>query len=225
MTVGNRSPKTELKDSPPDEWLKPFEGSYVTKQSESSPRRVSDKRKLPQSDLAPMANEALRYAHDIRKFEIDLYWKRSAYFQTVLGIILGALALTLKTNETAGVKSGWTIEVSVLQATILCLGSVLAFAWYAATRGGKYWQRNWESHVDVLEDKVTGPLYKTVYAHAEQGSSEFFKLLKEYPYSTSKINSFVALVFLTLFVSAQVLFLFSATREFTFYNLFRNPFF
>ena len=29
-------------------------------------------------------------------------------------------------------------------------------------RGSKYWQENWENHIELLEDKITGPLYKTV---------------------------------------------------------------
>lgn len=35
-------------------------------------------------------------------------------------------------------------------------------------KGGKQWQSNWEAHVDFLEDKVTGPLYKTVLRPKEK---------------------------------------------------------
>ena len=31
-------------------------------------------------DTGKRQKEAIKYAHDIRKFEIDLYWKRAAYF-------------------------------------------------------------------------------------------------------------------------------------------------
>lgn len=39
---------------------------------------------------------------------------------------------------------------------------MFSFAWFCVNRGSKYWQENWEKHVDLLEDKVTGPLYKVV---------------------------------------------------------------
>ena len=29
--------------------------------------------------------------------------------------------------------------------------------------GSKKWQENWEKHIDMLEDEVTGPIYKTVW--------------------------------------------------------------
>lgn len=215
---------TESTNNPPEAWTDSFSGEFVNK---STAKRINESLFPNETtkESVPKAAEALRYAHDIRKFEIDLYWKRSAYFQTVLGIILGALALTLKTTESAGTKASWLISVSILQATILCIGSTLAFAWYAATRGGKYWQRNWETHVDVLEDQITGPLYKTVYSHADQTSHTFLKLLNEYPYSTSKINSFVALIFLALFIAAHFLFFFSTPYEFTFPHFLLTHFF
>ena len=33
--------------------------------------------------------EALRYAHDIRKCEIELYWKRAPYFWTAIAVAFG----------------------------------------------------------------------------------------------------------------------------------------
>lgn len=217
LSVGHQNEdasKVELSANAPPDWLKSFNDVYVSKRALTEPPR----------DVVPMAIEALRYAHDIRKFEIDLYWKRSAYFQTVLGVILGALALTLKSSDPAGAKSSWVIDVSILQATILYLGSVLAFAWYAATRGGKYWQRNWETHVDVLEDRVTGPLYKTVYSHVTTGKSDLLNVLNEYPYSTSKLNSFVSLIFLALFLAGQFIFFFSSSAKCYCFDMSRTPF-
>jgi len=193
---------------PPTEWTVPFSGDYRTKttikRGPSTDTASAFDGPITESveERVPMAIEALRYAHDIRKFEIDLYWKRSVYFQTIIGIILAALALTLKTSDGA---SKWAVDLSVLQALITYLGAILAFAWYAATRGGKYWQRNWETHVDTLENLVTGPLYKTVYN--KKSGQNFLHIFKEYPYSTSKLNSFIAAVFVVLFCLIQVVFL------------------
>ncbi len=42
--------------------------------------------------------EALKHAHDIRKFEIDLYWRRAAYFWTFIAAAFGAFFLLEKTG-------------------------------------------------------------------------------------------------------------------------------
>lgn len=44
------------------------------------------------------------------------------------------------------------------------LGLFFCFSWYLASRGSKHWQENWENHIDMLEDDITGPLYKTYKA-------------------------------------------------------------
>jgi len=97
--------------------------------------------------------EALSQALDIRKFEIELYWKRATYFWTFIGATMaGFLAIQA---STASNKQDLAIILS-------CLGIVFSFGWLCVNRGSKYWQENWEKHVDMLEDNVTGPLYKVV---------------------------------------------------------------
>lgn len=97
---------------------------------------------------------ALEKALDIRKFEIELYWKRAAYFWTLIAaafagyfIILGAQHLNDK---------------KFLAFVVACVGFLFTFAWFQVNRGSKQWQENWENHVDILEDEITGPLYKTI---------------------------------------------------------------
>ncbi len=102
--------------------------------------------------------EALKQALDIRKFEIELYWKRATYFWTFIGATMaGFLAVQA---STAPNKQDLAIILS-------CLGIVFSFGWVCVNRGSKYWQENWEKHVDMLEDKVTGPLYKVVLSRNE----------------------------------------------------------
>ena len=94
---------------------------------------------------------ALMQALDIRKFEIELYWKRATYFWTFIGATMaGFLAIQASNSENKQ-------DLSVI---LSCLGVVFSFGWVCVNRGSKFWQENWEKHVDVLEDKVTGPLYK-----------------------------------------------------------------
>ena len=41
------------------------------------------------------------------------------------------------------------------------LGFFFSVGWIFALIGSKHWQENWENHIELLEDYVTGPLYKT----------------------------------------------------------------
>src|SRR5688572_33382321 len=87
---------------------------------------------LRQFDGAPVSNsrqaEALKVAHDIRKFEIELYWKRSAYFWT---FIAAALAGYFVLQEKAGQDA---VDAAYL---VTCLGFTFSLAWYFVNRGSK----------------------------------------------------------------------------------------
>ena len=108
------------------------------------------------SNVKTVSEKALEHALDIRKFEIELYWKRATYFWTFLGATLaGFLAVQANVNLEAVIKQ----DLSVI---IACLGIVFSFAWVCVNQGSKYWQVNWEKHVDALEDEHIGPLYKTI---------------------------------------------------------------
>src|SRR5690606_10914278 len=84
-----------------------------------------------------------------------------------------------------------------------CLGMVFSFAWVCVNRGSKFWQENWEKHVDVLEDKVTGPLYKIVMSrNAMNKLSEKAVHLITGPssISVSKVNQIISLYVFMLWV-------------------------
>jgi hypothetical protein len=96
--------------------------------------------------------EALKTALDVRKFEIDLYWKRAAYFWTfIAATFVGFGAAQQLADE------GARVDLSVVSS---CLGIIFSFSWFCINKGSKYWQMNWEKHVDMLEDEKVGPLYK-----------------------------------------------------------------
>lgn len=100
------------------------------------------------------AAKALEHALDIRKFEIELYWKRAAYFWTLIAAAFAGYVAILNAKELA--------DKEYLAYIVSCIGTLFTWAWFLVNRGSKYWQENWENHVDMLEDSVTGPLYKTV---------------------------------------------------------------
>lgn len=53
-------------------------------------------------------------------------------------------------------------------------------------KGSKFWQKNWETHVSLLEKTEIGPLYDTYLNPKKTGSR--LNPTKEYDYSVTKIN-------------------------------------
>ncbi len=106
---------------------------------------------------------ALERAHDIRKFEIDLYWKRANYFWLLQAAVFTAVGLTWKADiGTAGSGTGPAIA-PIVPIALAGLGVVSSCAGWRGSLASKFWQRNWEHHVDMLEGEFEGHLYKTVY--------------------------------------------------------------
>jgi len=140
--------------------------------------------------------KALAFAHDSRKFEIDLYWKRAAYFWTFCG------AAFVGYVTVAGSKDITAKGDALLLVT--CLGLVFSVAWWCVNRASKYWQLNWEYHVDMLEDEETGPIYKTVL----QEPPRFWSLTAAYPFSVSRINQllslYVSFIFAVLVINTSL---------------------
>jgi hypothetical protein len=124
--------------------------------------------------------EALKQAHEIRKFEIDLYWKRAAYFWTFIAAAFAGYVVVH--NDTQNFTAAYTIT---------CLGFMFSLAWYFVNRGSSAWQRNWEAHVDLLEDEVMGPLHKTVI---NRDNYEFRDFAGPYGFSPSRINQILSLI-------------------------------
>lgn len=111
-----------------------------------------------QDENSEKLKTAVSQVSDIRKFEIELYWKRAAYFWTLIAAAFAGYFLILSSKVS---------NHYFLSFIISCVGFVFTFAWFCANRGSKYWQENWEHHLDLLEDKITGPLYKTLLQRQE----------------------------------------------------------
>jgi hypothetical protein len=145
-----------------------------------------------EAEEKPWLSETHQLALDIRKFEIEHYWKRASYFWTLITAAFAGF-FALATNG----------KHPRLVFLVSCIGVILSLGWYLVNRGSKYWQENWERHVDVLEDEIVGPLYKTTIAREEY---RWLKFWQGYPYSVSKINQlislFVALVWIGLAVAS-----------------------
>jgi uncharacterized protein involved in tellurium resistance len=112
---------------------------------------------------------ALKRAYELRTFEIELYWKRATYFWGFQIAIFAAFGLIWKGNS----ASVW----GPITLALAGLGILTALANCLSARGSKFWQENWEKHIDMLEDDHEGSLYKTVWL--DEGRRG---------YSVSKIN-------------------------------------
>lgn len=120
-------------------------------------------------------------AYDIRKFEIELYWKRAGYFW---GFLVASFTAYFIVSDASKFQDSPQIEYLVL-----CIGFIFALSWYLVNRGSKYWQSNWEKIIDTIEDIVHSPLYRTNLTNSKKPSD----LISRYPYSVSRINIIVSL--------------------------------
>lgn len=149
--------------------------------------------KYPDDKKNPDLEKALDLALDIRKFEIDLYWKRATYFWTFIAAAFAGYALVYKSS---------IADNSWLLLLFSSLGFLFSVSWYLVNRGSKFWQNNWERHVDLLEDKVVGPLYKII---AENPNNKNI-LTSSAQFSVSKINQilsfYISLFWLLLMVKS-----------------------
>ena len=108
---------------------------------------------------------ALEKAHEIRQFEIRLYWQRSLFFWGFILTFFGAYMLLFSQEDL-------TFFVILALLIIAIIGLYASFAWYYVEVGSASWQKNWELHIDFLENHITGRLHKTVLGV----ESRFFSL-------------------------------------------------
>lgn len=134
-------------------------------------------RYLADFPMGEVRKEALKQALDIRKFEIDLYWKRATYFWAFIAASFAGYFALQKDADLASIY------------IVSCLGFLFSLAWYLVNRGSSAWQRNWECHVDLLEDEIMGPLYKTL---VNRDAYKWLHIVEPFSYSPSRINTLVA---------------------------------
>lgn len=120
--------------------------------------------------------DALNRAHEIRKFEIELYWRRASHFWVLQAAVFAAIGLVWNSAE--------SVTASPIPFALAALGVLTARAGYLSAKGSKFWQENWEFHIDMLENEFEGRLHKTVYVGSDGIS-----------YSVSGINQQLAYYF------------------------------
>lgn len=143
-----------------------------------------DKDQKTVKELKSLLKEALDVALDVRKFEIEMYWKRATYFWVFISVTFAAYFIVLSDSVLS--------EEPLYPVLVSLVGTVFSLAWYLVNRGSKYWQSNWEHHVDILENFQIGPLYKLTI----ENNNRFNSFLHSYPFSVSRINIAISLYIL-----------------------------
>ncbi|MBN3722628.1 RipA family octameric membrane protein [Burkholderia sp. Ac-20379] len=145
--------------------------------------------------------KAYEVALDIRKFEIELYWKRSASFWLFVAAI--ATAITLIASGKVDLNGLFSQEAQIVICTAISMaGCTVCFSWFLINKSSKFWQRNWEYQVDILEKNILGPLYRTVFSKINSG----------HMHSVTEINSEIPRYLGISFLTAAIVFLLSHPR-------------
>ncbi|MBE6355463.1 hypothetical protein [Treponema sp.] len=108
---------------------------------------------------------AYKEASDIRKFEIELFWKRAAFFWAfIVSIYTAYYHVLTKIYERKCENGTYYLHGKIPLIVLSGLGLFFCVSWLLSSRGSKHWQENWENHLMLLEDSITGPLHKTYEA-------------------------------------------------------------
>lgn len=92
--------------------------------------------------------DALVAAIDMYKFEMDMYWKRATYFSIFIGSIFLGFGTAIQLSSFF-----YAFGLSIF-------GFIISFIWYLANKGSKFWVRNWNIHVEQLEQLIGVKIFR-----------------------------------------------------------------
>lgn len=134
-------------------------------------------------------SERYKVINDTRKFEIELFWKRSLFFW---GFIASAFIML-------GVFSAPERNNANFKIAIAFFGLAGSIAWALVNRGSKYWQENWEQQLIDIEEHITGRLFTDKKPRVKKGM-----WLSSRRYSPSKLtialSDYVVVVWILIIV-------------------------
>lgn len=124
-----------------------------------------------------------------RKFAIEHYWNRANYFWLFVAAFFVAYVGTLPDSKVCcgGVSDSQMEFVNLL----VCVGGLFSsICWYIANRGSKYWQENWELHINTISKKLGKPIFQILM----NPKKHCYDVLSYYPYSFTRVNLFLNIV-------------------------------
>lgn len=114
--------------------------------------------------------------------QVNLYWKRTQYFWSLILITFSGYFVLI---EFGGSTSNTFLNLGTF--LIPLLGCILSVSWYFMNKGSKYWYTNWLQHIIKMEDSVYHmKLYENVINPDKYCRK--FSLSAPYPYSVTGIN-------------------------------------
>lgn len=147
---------------------------------------------------------------ELRNFEIELYWKRANYFWLFNAALLAALEF-LEKNDVCGKYEDDCFHL-YLKMLIGGLGIFFSLAWFLVNKGSKFWQQNWEFHLDQIERLQGNSLYDLVLCSSQLS---MLSPCKEYPFSVSKVNQMVSFCVLVFWILVNFLLVFFVNENLT----------
>lgn len=127
--------------------------------------------------------KALEVAWNTRDFEISMYWKRATYYWAFITSIFVAYFYILNSPKLF-------IHHDLVLFFVILVGCLFSFAWVLTNLSSKFWQSNWEYHINFLESEISGDMYGTV----------LYKKGREFHPSISKINFCASCVILSVWI-------------------------
>lgn len=162
---------------------------------------------------------ALERAHKLRSFEIEHYWKRAGYFWGYQASIFIAFAAFMNNDKYK--------NYNIIIFALAVLGVLIAFVNLLSAKGSRFWQKNWEHHIDVLENQIEGKIHKIIWltdghrsysvSRLNESLSYFLIIFWIILYINTIINEpSIAIIVTSVFVLIiGILYLFMQTTNFT----------
>ena len=158
--------------------------------SEPTPGQMEEAKKTAKE----ARRAALEKAHTIRMFEIRMLWQRALFvwgFQFAIFVASGSLIVAFYENS-SGENHKTYILYGLCALTIL--GVLISYALILINKGSKFWQENWEYHIDMLEEEFHGHLHQTLLNDKDPSVHQH--------YSVSKVNKGIAWIFFMFWLAA-----------------------
>lgn len=139
---------------------------------------ISSKIIEKETTKSKFSEAAYKEASENRRFEVQMYWHRAAYFWAFIVSIYTAFFFISanSVNADANIPHSHLIRLG-----LAFLGFLFCAGFYLVNVGSKQWIKNWEYHEGLLEDEFAGKLYKTYLYDSEKS------------FSVSKINECLCL--------------------------------
>jgi len=109
---------------------------------------------------------------DLRKFEIENFWKRTLFFWGTIALIYAG---------------SFNAKLDNYQIIIPLIGLLFNIIFSLSTRGSKYWQEHWETIAIIYENELKFDLFKHDTQNLVNKNSKS-RFTKPYRFSVSKLT-------------------------------------